>query len=128
MEKVRRFPRLIGSGESREKHSGVALVFGEAGTKFLTEKRFLAAGFDVKGEPSDGHEEEGAHFADGDTRSQKAEQNSGVNRMANRAIGAGSNQFVTHFEGNRAAPIGAEMPSRPERHSNSGRGQQNAHP
>src|SRR5205807_8581999 len=62
MDKARRFPRLIGSGESREKHYGVALVFGEAGTKFLTEKRFLAAGFGVKAEPSAGQEEKAAHI------------------------------------------------------------------
>lgn len=104
------------------------LVLGEARTEFLAEKRFLAAGFHIEGKPGDDFHEQDADFAEGDGSSEKSEQNSTVDGMANGTIRAGANEFVAFFESDHAAPVCAEMPTRPKRDADSGGGHENAKP
>src|SRR5690348_16875434 len=116
------------SGKSWQKHSGVLFVLGETGTEFLGEEGFLAAGFDVEREPSDDHGKQGAHFTEVDGSPEECEQDSRVDRMANGAIGARSNEFVPFLKSDDPAPICAEMPARPKRHRDSRGRQRNTCP
>src|SRR5258707_7279663 len=86
--KLRSFHR---SGESRQKHSCLPLVLGEAGTEFLGEERLLAAGLNVEGEPGHSDGEQRAHFPQGDGGSPEREQNPGVCRKAKGTIRTRSN-------------------------------------
>jgi hypothetical protein len=106
----------------------VLFVFCEGGAEFLTEKQFFTAGLDVKGEPCDRHREQRADFSESDGGTEKREQNAGVNRMTHGAIGPGSNQFMSFFEGDHTTPIRAEMPARPKRDRNATGCQGNAKP
>src|SRR5438874_12616738 len=106
----------------------MAFVFGEAGTKFLTEEGFFAAGLDVKREPSDGHCEQGTHFAEVDGGSEKREKNPGENGMTIGAVGTRPNQSVAFLEGDHSAPIRAQMPASPKGHPDSGAGPQHTNP
>src|SRR5205807_152926 len=116
------------SGKSRQKHSGLAFMFREARTEFLSEKGFFAKSFYVEGEPDNDHGKQGADFAESNGGSQKREQNAGVDGMANHAVGTGAYQFVTFFEGDDSAPICAQVPPRPKSYADSRSRQQNAKP
>lgn len=104
------------------------LVLSETGTEFLVEEGFLAASLHIKGKPGDNHGEQRPDFAEIDGGSEKRKQNARIDGMANGTIGAGANEFVPLFDRNDAAPIGAEMPARPKRDSDSSGGQENAKP
>lgn len=104
------------------------LVLSKAGTKFLTEEGFLAAGLYVEGEPNNSHSQQPADCAESDGGSKKREQNSCVDRMANETIRSGPNELVSFFERDDAAPVRAEMPPRPKSHRDSRGGQENAKP
>lgn len=103
-------------------------MFGEIGTEFLAEEGFFAAGLYVEGEPNNSHGKQPADCAESDGGPQKCKQDSSVDGMSNRAVGTGANELVAFFEGDDAAPIGAEMPARPESYADSGGGEENTKP
>jgi hypothetical protein len=54
-----------------------------------------------------------APFANGNRRTEDCQQQPAVNRVADKSIRAGTDEFVILLNGDNAAPIAAEMAARP---------------
>src|SRR5215472_14834229 len=90
--------RSAASGEFWQEHSGVLFVLGETGAEFLAQEGLLAAGFDVEREPDDGDREERAHFPVYCCHGpHEREQNPGVDRVTNAAVGARAPKSRSRF-------------------------------
>ena len=114
------------SGEAGEEHAGVVLVFGKATAEFFGQERFFAGGFYVEGTPGDHHPDQGANFTDGDGGTKQRDENTRINWMTDAAIRTGANQLVTFFQGDGAAPVCAEVITRPDGNEDSRGSEQRA--
>src|SRR3954451_21784985 len=99
-------------------------MFGEVGPEFFGQERFFAGGFDVEGTPGDHDTDQGANFTDGDGGTEQRNENTRVNRMTNAAVRASANELVTFFQRDGAAPVCAEMITRPDGNEDARGGEQ----
>lgn len=72
------------------------------------------------------HSDQSSGLADVQRGAQQGQDQTGIDGMADPAIGSGSNQFVPDLDGDRAAPVPGEIGPGPHRESESGDGEGDA--
>ena len=117
--------RLLKFGEE---HAGLALVFGEVGAEFLLEEGLFALGFEIETGIEKQKAQQVAELAVNHSSANDAEKYARVNGVTHATVEASANEFVIIFERDRAAPIGAERETGPERESNSQQSDDQASP
>ena len=111
------FVRRKTSSESEEvRHQSGAPtdIGGILFSKLRAHPLFLQAEFGPEHDEVEKENDEPAHFGERDREAEESGQNAGVDGVANHGIGAGGDQFVTLLDGDGAAPIAAEVLTRPD--------------